>query len=71
MFFNPNTHLDIKESIFAILGSMQDSRHSKYLGLPSFIGRSKNLVFSILKEQLGQKLAVGKVDCSLVVVRKC
>ena len=39
---------------------MQDSRHSKYLGLPSFIGRSKNQVFSILKERVGQKLAGWK-----------
>ena len=60
MFFTPNTHQDIKESIFAILGPMQDSRHSKYLGLPSFIGRSKNQVFSILKERVGQKLAGWK-----------
>ena len=39
---------------------MQDSRHSKYLGLPSFIGRSKNQVFYILKERVGQKLAGWK-----------
>ena len=60
VFFSPNTHQDIKDAIFAILGPMQDSRHSKYLGLPSFIGRSKNQVFSILKERVGQKLASWK-----------
>ena len=59
-YFSPNTHQDIKDAIFAILGPMQDSRHSKYLGLPSFIGRSKNQVFSILKERVGQKLAGWK-----------
>ena len=39
---------------------MQDSKHTKYLGLPSFIGRSKTQVFSILKERIGQKLAGWK-----------
>ena len=60
MFFNPNIHQDLKESIFAILGPMQDSKHPKYLGLPSFIGRSKKQVFSILKKWVGQKLAGWK-----------
>jgi len=42
--------------IFSILGPMQDLRHTKYLGLPSFIGRSKKQVFAVLKERVGQKL---------------
>ena len=54
IFFSPNTALEVKEEIFATLGPMQDSRHSKYLGLPSFIGRSKMQVFSILKERMGK-----------------
>ena len=41
VLFSPNTSQDIKDEIFNILGSMQDSKHIKYLGLPSFIGRSK------------------------------
>ncbi|KAL0004281.1 hypothetical protein SO802_011842 [Lithocarpus litseifolius] len=60
VFFSPNTHQDTKETILAILGPMQDSRHSKYLGLPSLIERSKNQVFSLLKERVGQKLAGWK-----------
>ena len=39
---------------------MNDSRHSKYLGLPFFIGRSKKQVFTTLKERVGQKLAGWK-----------
>ena len=35
---------------------MQDTRHSKYLGLPSIIGRSKTEVFTELKEKVGRKL---------------
>ena len=44
----------------ANLGPIQDTRHTKYLGLPSFIGRSKMQVFAILKERIGQKLAGWK-----------
>ena len=39
---------------------MADSRHTKYLSLPSFIGRSKKQVFSTLKERVGQKLSGWK-----------
>ena len=37
--------------VFDILGPMQNSRHSKYLGLPSIIGKSKNEVFANVKEK--------------------
>ena len=50
IFFSPNTTQNTKDAIFSILGPMNDSRHTKYLGLPSFIGRSKKQVFSTLKE---------------------
>ena len=39
VFFSLNTPQDLKESILDILGPMQDSRHNKYLGLPSIIGK--------------------------------
>lgn len=42
VLFSPNTSQDLKESILNILGPMQDSRHNKYLGLPSIIGKSKS-----------------------------
>ena len=32
----------LKNEVLEILGPMQDQRHSKYLGLPSIIGKSKN-----------------------------
>ena len=60
IFFNPNTAQEAKEETFATLGPMQDSRHTKYLGLPSFIRRSKKQVFSILKERIRQKLVGWK-----------
>ena len=39
---------------------MQDSRHSKYLGLPSIIGKSKIEVFVEIKERVGRKLSRWK-----------
>ncbi|XP_065623112.1 uncharacterized protein LOC136064802 [Quercus suber] len=60
IFFSPNTPQEVKDEIFATFGPMQDSRHTRYLGLPSFIGRLKKQVFSILKERIGQKLARWK-----------
>ena len=56
MFFNPNTTQETRQEIFSILGPMQDSRHIKYVGLLSYIGRSKKQVFDVLKERVGQKL---------------
>lgn len=43
-----------------ILGPMQGSRHNKYLGLLTFIGKSKNEVFAEIKERVGKKLAGWK-----------
>ena len=43
-----------------ILGPMQDSRHCKYLGLPSIIGKSKIDVFAEIKERVGRKLSGWK-----------
>ena len=39
---------------------MQDSRHGKYLGLPSIIRKSNNEVFAEIKERVGRKLAGWK-----------
>ncbi|XP_050248864.1 uncharacterized mitochondrial protein AtMg00310-like [Quercus robur] len=43
-----------------ILGPMQDTRHGKYLGLPSVIGKSKNQVFAEIKEKVHKKLSRWK-----------
>ena len=60
IFFSPNTSQELKDEIINILGSMHDSNHMKYLGLPSIIGRSKKLVFADIKEKVGKKLAGWK-----------
>ncbi|XP_075654731.1 uncharacterized protein LOC142624885 [Castanea sativa] len=60
VFFSPNTHPAIKHKILNILGLMQDSRHKKYLGLPSLIGKSKAQFFAKIKERVSKKLAGWK-----------
>ena len=39
---------------------MQDSRHNKYLGLPTIIGKSKAQVFAELKDWVAKKLSGWK-----------
>ena len=60
VFFSPNTPQERKESTLNILGLMQDSRHNKYLGLPTIIGKSKAQVFAELQDRVGKKLAGWK-----------
>ena len=54
MFFSVNIPKEKKIETLDILGLMQDSRHSKYLGLPSIIGKSKIEVFVEIKEKVGR-----------------
>ena len=44
----------------SILGPMQDSRHNKYLRLPSIIWKSKSQVFAEIKDRVAKKLASWK-----------
>ena len=60
IFFRHNTPHERRCEVLNILGPMQDTRHSKYLGLPSIIGRSKTEVFVEVKEEVGWKLAGWK-----------
>ena len=43
-----------------MLGPMQDTRHKKYLGLPSIIGKSKVEIFAEIKERVEKKLSGWK-----------
>ena len=60
VFFNHNTPQERRSEVISILGPMQNTRHNKYLGLPSIIGRSKIEVFAEVKERIGKKLAGWK-----------
>ncbi|XP_030929385.1 uncharacterized protein LOC115955407 [Quercus lobata] len=70
VFFSANTVEEKRNEILVILGPMQDSRHGKYLGLPSIIGKSKNEVFAEIKERVGRKLAGWKENLLSIGGRK-
>ncbi|XP_021762976.1 uncharacterized protein LOC110727703 [Chenopodium quinoa] len=54
--FSKNVRADRRYEIISLLRVKQVSRHEKYLGLPTIIGRSKKAVFSCLKEREWKKL---------------
>ena len=60
VIFSHNNPQERRRMVMDILGPMQDTRHGKYLGLPSIIGRSKTEVFAEVKEKVGRKLAGWK-----------
>lgn len=70
IFFNHNTPQETKDEMLEILGPMQGSRHTKYLGLPSIIGKSKNAIFAKIKERVGKKLSGWKEKMLSMGVRK-
>ena len=60
VFFSQNTPQATKDEVLHFIGPMQDTRHTKYLGLPSLIGRSKTQIFAAIKERVGKKLSGWK-----------
>ena len=64
IFFSQNTTLDTRREVLCTLGPMQDTRHGKYLGLPSIIGKSKNQVFVEIKEKVGKPYRARRKKCS-------
>ena len=60
IFFSNNTSPELKAKILEVMGLMKDSKHNKYLGLPSLIGKSKKEVFAKVKEKVEKKLSGWK-----------
>lgn len=60
VFFSQNTSQSTKDEVLHFLGPMQDTRHTKYLGLPSLIGKSKAQLFAKIKERVGKKISIWK-----------
>lgn len=56
VFFSSNVRRDKQAEIKQILGVFSDIGNSKYLGLPSLVGRSKKTVFRNLKEKVFQRI---------------
>lgn len=56
VFLSSNVRRDKQREIKQALGVNKDIGDSKYLGLPSLIGRSKKNVFKYLKEKVIQNI---------------
>ncbi|XP_010682933.1 uncharacterized protein LOC104897695 [Beta vulgaris subsp. vulgaris] len=54
--FSKNVDDSRKNDIRSLFGVREVERHEKYLGLPTVIGRSKKMVFTVLKERVWKKL---------------
>lgn len=56
IFFSSNVRRDKQNKIRDVLGVYINIGNSKYLGLPSLIGRSKKSIFSYLKDKVWKKI---------------
>ncbi|KAM6543635.1 hypothetical protein CsatB_008082 [Cannabis sativa] len=52
VFFSPNVHDQLHNSICSILHMPEASENSFYLGLPNIIGRNKNVILGFLKNKV-------------------
>lgn len=52
MLFSINVGITIKTNISDILNVHNSIKDSNYLGLPSFVGKSKKSVFNYLKDRV-------------------
>jgi hypothetical protein len=56
LFFTKNTSATMKQYIKNLFHVLEIKSHEKYLGLPSFIGRSKKAAFNGIKDRVWQKI---------------
>ena len=65
VFFSSNTSASQKQDILRVLGVQEINRFDSYLGLPTFVGRTKYHTFSYLKDRLWKNCRAGKGRCCL------
>lgn len=58
--FSTNVKQNNRSEISAMLGVTNDFQNSKYLGLPSLVGRSKKKVFVFIKDKVWKKVQAGR-----------
>lgn len=56
VFFSSNVRLDKQRELVEMLGVSKATDDSRYLGLPSLIGRSKKRVFGFVKDKVWQRI---------------
>ncbi|XP_021739763.1 uncharacterized protein LOC110706169 [Chenopodium quinoa] len=54
--FSKNVRPDKRKDICELLGVGEVEKHEKYLGIPTIIGKSKNIIFASLKSRIWKKL---------------
>lgn len=59
-YFNKSVWEERRQELIEIIGVHQALNTGRYLGLPSFVGRSKNEIFSYIKNRLSKKLQVWR-----------
>ncbi|XP_024200263.1 uncharacterized protein LOC112203536 [Rosa chinensis] len=57
--FNKNVDLDKQYQLAGLLGVQRVDKHERYLGLLTYVGRTKTATFSYLKEKLTNKVSGG------------
>jgi hypothetical protein len=60
-FFSRNTPLERKQEILQQSGLVESTRIESYLGLPTFIGKSKHLAFQDIVERVTNRLSNWKI----------
>jgi hypothetical protein len=61
-FFSRNTSLDRRQEILQLSGFSESHGIEAYLGLPTFVGRSRNQAFHFIKEKVWNKLNNWKIN---------
>jgi hypothetical protein len=61
LFFSRNTSHERKQEILSLSGLMETHRIDTYLGLPSFVGKSKAQSFGFIKDRVTKKISNWKV----------
>jgi len=56
IFFSRNTSFERKQEILSLSGLTKAHRIDKYLGLPSFVGKSRKLAFHVIIDKVAQRL---------------
>jgi hypothetical protein len=61
IFFSRNTSFERKQKILSLSGLTEAHHIDKYLGLPSFVGKSRKLAFHDIIDKVAQRLRNWKV----------
>lgn len=70
IFFSANTPRDIQQNIIKIVGVKSTSNLEKCLGIPAFLGKKNQVLFSILLTKLEVEFLIGKPSFSLFLEKK-